>query len=187
MVCPSRNRCRDRDRDWPSEIVDIYDSLPHSQHQSVVPLPSLLSPHNVPSLQPHTNTPLSLYSSWPPKPLINACVFHFSRFFLRFTNCYASALEGVYYHAEGTTPFRLGSTRRERHFILCAYPFSRYVFHCSLFTSTGNFIIVRALKAVNTSRVADTVIPLLTAWPTGFSLCWRRVPRGAHVPVRIPL
>ena len=42
--CPSRNRCRDRN--WPSEIVDIYLSLPRSQpqfsHTHSHPIPALI-------------------------------------------------------------------------------------------------------------------------------------------------
>jgi hypothetical protein len=50
---PSRSQCRDRD--WPSEIVDIY-SLPRSQPQfSHTHFPSLPSSHTVPSTQLHTH------------------------------------------------------------------------------------------------------------------------------------
>ena len=98
----------------------------------------------------------------------------------------ASAIEGIYYHAEGATPFRLGCTRRERHFDLCAYPFPHRVSHCSLFTLDREFYYRTSAHTGNTSRVADTKPPL-TARPTRFSLCRRRVPRGAPVPFRIPL
>jgi hypothetical protein len=159
----------------------------------VTPVPSLSSVIPIPiSPQSSSSYPSRPFSythpllSWLPKLLINACVFYFFCFLLQIHKMFtASAIEGIYYHAEGATPFRLGCTRRERHFDLCAYPFPCRVSRCSL-TCTGNFIIVRALKLKTPSRVAD-IKPPLTARPTRFSLCRRRVPWGTPVPVRIPL
>lgn len=109
-----------RPEDWPSEIVDIY-SLPRSQPQFSHTHPHPISQPSSRPFRPATPTPPLL--SWLLKLLINACVFYFFGFLLQIHLVTALAIEGVYYHAEGATPFRLGCTRRERHFNLCAYPF----------------------------------------------------------------
>ena len=168
--------------DWPSEIVDIYSLPPFPASVQSYPFPSLPSTSSRP-FHPATPTPPLL--SWPLKLLINACVFYFFGFFRQIHKVAASAIQGVYYHAEGATPFRLGCTRRERHFNLCAYPFPLCILIAHTFLVQGILSSYEALTW-GVARVADTRPPL-TAWPTRLFLCRRRVPRGTHVPVRIPL